>query len=182
VATGLGDATLTISGGGLTCKYAPEGTGAMQSSFFVPASGHAKSPPTPAPVPLPMGLLDFVLVDCDPGATVHFDLVYPAALAPGAQYWKYGPTAAEPSPHWYVLPATVSGNAASFDITDGGLGDDDLAANGIVRDQGGPGGGPGAAAPVPTLGEWAAAVLASLLLATGLAAHRRRRGAARDSL
>jgi hypothetical protein len=41
-----------------------------------------------------------------------------------------------------VLPATIVGNTATFTITDGGIGDDDLVANGTVVDQGGPGGFP----------------------------------------
>jgi hypothetical protein len=39
---------------------------------------------------------------------------------------------------WYVLPATIAGNTATVSITDGGLGDDDLAVNGAIVDPGGP--------------------------------------------
>jgi len=59
--------------------------------------------------------------------------------------------------------------------TDGGLGDDDLAANGTLVDQGGPG-APGAgagAAMVPTLSEWALLLLAALLLLSGWAPRTR---------
>ena len=56
----------------------------------------------------------------------------------GTQYWKYGPTAGNTSPHWYTMPATIVGNTITLSITDGGLGDDDLAVNGAIVDAGGP--------------------------------------------
>jgi hypothetical protein len=57
----------------------------------------------------------------------------------GAQYWKFGPTPGDANPHWYQLPgATLVGNTATFSITDGQIGDDDLTANGTIVDQGGP--------------------------------------------
>jgi hypothetical protein len=103
-------------------------------------------------------------------------ITYPQALAAGTQYWKYGPTAANPAGGWYVMPATIVGSVVTFTITDGGLGDDDLAANGTIVDQGGPGnpGPPGSANAIPTLGEWMLMLLAMLLFASGLAAVRRR--------
>ncbi len=58
-------------------------------------------------------------------------------------------------------------------ITDGGLGDDDLAANGSIVDPGGPGFGP--QAPIPTLSEWAMALIAGLLLMFGMGRLRRER-------
>jgi hypothetical protein len=123
----------------------------------------------------PHGLFDFTLSGCAPGATIAMTIVYPAALPPGTAYWKYGPTPVNTAPHWYVLPATVAGTTATFTITDGSLGDDDLAANGTIVDQGGPG-APGSAAPqqVPTLSEWATLLLAGLMACLGLGAVRRR--------
>jgi hypothetical protein len=93
----------------------------------------------------------------------------------GTQYWKYGPTPGPAAAHWYVLPATITGNTVVFTITDGGLGDDDLLGNGTIVDQGGPGipGPPGSATAIPTLSQWAMALMALLLLAIGM--HRRRR-------
>ncbi len=171
VATGLGDATVTITGGGFACNFASQGTGAAQSAFFIPVTGNAKSPPLgTAPASFPFGLLDFVLLGCDAGSTVSFSITYPVQIPPGAQYWKYGPTAAQPSPHWYVLPVTVSGNTVAFTITDGGLGDDDLTANGVVADQGGPGvGGAATIEQIPTLSQWAVIALAVLLAMSGMA-------------
>jgi hypothetical protein len=159
-AAGTGIATVSFTGGGPSCVFAP------QSAFFIPVSGHAKSPPPPT-TPLltfPHGLLDFVLAGCTPGSTIAFTINYPSALDANAQYWKYGPTPSDTSPHWYALPATISGSTVTFSITDGGLGDDDLAPNGTVADQGGPGIPTAEPVQVPTLSEWALLLLAALIL------------------
>jgi hypothetical protein len=169
-ATGTGNATIAFTGGGPSCSFAPQGNGPLQSAFFIPVTGHPKSPPagTAPSVGFPHGLVDFVLLNCTPGATMSFAITYPSVVPAGAVYWKYGPTASQASPHWYVLPATITGNIATFSITDGGLGDDDLAANGTLVDQGGPG-VPGApdTHQIPTLSEWALILLALVTAALG---------------
>ena len=67
------------------------------------------------------------------------------------------------------------GNAIyTMTLTDGGWGDADGVANGVIVDPQGPGQNP---TDIPTLGEWAAIVLMLLLLALGL----RRLGAARPT-
>jgi YVTN family beta-propeller protein len=167
-ATGSGTITASFTGGGAGCTYT--------TSRFIPLSGDAASPPAgsaPATVTFPHGLFDFTLGSCTPGATITMTITYPAVLPPGTYYWKYGPTPSDAAPHWYVLPSTISGSTVTFSITDGGLGDDDLAANGTIVDQGGPGSG-GAAAAVPTLSEWMMIVLAGLLLMLGMWEMRRR--------
>jgi hypothetical protein len=175
VATGAGLATVTLFGGGAACNFAPQGTGALQSAFFIPVVGSPKSPPAgSAPTTFPFGLLDFVLLACNPGSTVTLSVQFPGTIPPGSVYWKYGPTSAQPAPHWYVLPASIAGNTVTFSITDGGLGDDDLAANGTVVDQGGPGGGLGQRT-VPALDRLALAMLAMTLALSGVALRKRRR-------
>jgi hypothetical protein len=72
-----------------------------------------------------------------------------------------------------VLPANIAGNVATFTITDGGLGDDDLTANGNIVDQGGPG-IPQDVAAIPTLTEWGMLLLALLLLLMAAPSIRRR--------
>jgi len=59
----------------------------------------------------------------------------------GTQYWKYGPTLANTATHWYpILMGDNDGdNVITITLVDGGLGDDDLVANGVIVDQGGPG-------------------------------------------
>jgi hypothetical protein len=165
--TGNGSITASFAGGGATCSFA--------SAAFVPLSAVPASPP--GGLSFPDGLFDFTTTGCTSGSTLAFTITYPAALPAGTVYMKYGATAANPAPHWYALPAVVSGTTVTFSITDGGLGDDDLAANGAVVDQGGPGVPPGSAAsvPVPTLSEWMIASLGLLVLLLGSAGLSRRR-------
>jgi YVTN family beta-propeller protein len=179
-ATASGTATVSFTGGGTNCTFAPQGTGALQSAFFIPLTGSPKSPPSGPPgVTFPHGLLDFVLIACTPGSTVNFTVTYPSVLAAGTLYYKYGPTPGNAAAHWYTLPATIAGNTATFSITDGALGDDDGAADGTIMDQGGPGlpppAGAGAGTAVPTLSEWMLLALATLMMMSGVAVMRRAR-------
>ncbi|MDS4032118.1 MAG: IPTL-CTERM sorting domain-containing protein [Candidatus Contendobacter sp.] len=167
-ATGTGNATATVTGGGNACGFVP--TPQFVAVASVPA-------PPPAGYTFPHGLFSFTLANCNPGETVTLTITYPAApaLPPGTLYWKYGPTPGQPTPHWYMLSATIGGNTASFSITDGGLGDDDLSANRTIVDQGGPG-VPGAGdgtTGIPTLHEWALLLLSALF--GGLLWRARRR-------
>jgi hypothetical protein len=166
-ATGTGIITAEFTGGGPTCAYATV-------AFLAPPPGAGPVPPTAPPgVVFVDGLFDFTTTGCTPGAALQFTITYPGALPSGTVYLKYGPTTANPAPHWYLLPATITGNVVTFTITDGGLGDDDLAANGVVVDQGGPG-VPGAPRQVPTLGAWAAMLLALVLGGIGMRRLRAR--------
>ncbi len=61
-------------------------------------------------------------------------------LLSGTEYWKYGPTPDDGTDHWYSIPVEVTEASLSFELVDGGLGDDDLTANGSIVDQGGAGG------------------------------------------
>jgi len=164
--TGTGTITASFTGGGATCTFT--------RAQFIPLTGDPASPPAgtaPAAYVFPEGLFDFATGGCTPGSTLSFTITYPSALPPGAEYWKYGATAADPAAHWYLLPATISGNTATFSITDGGLGDDDLAANGAIVDPGGPGVPPRS---IPTLSEWSMILLSGLLALLGMVALRRR--------
>jgi hypothetical protein len=167
-ATGSGSITASFTGGGASCGYT--------MSQYIPLASHAASPPTgtaPAGVNFPHGLFNFITSSCATSATLTFTITYQQALPPGTAYWKYGPTAGNISPHWYQLPAVIAGNTATFSITDGGLGDDDLTANGTIVDQGGPGMS-GGAVSIPTLSEWALLSLAGLMGLFGVGAMRRR--------
>jgi hypothetical protein len=175
-ATGSGSITAAFSGGGAACTYTVK--------QYIAVTGHAASPPTgsaPAGLSFPQGLFDFSTSTCTPASTLAFVITYPQALPAGTVYWKYGPTASNTAPHWYQLPASIVGNTASFSITDGGLGDDDLTANGSIVDQGGPG-VPLASTgvtTVPTLSEWAMILMASLMAWVGM---RRVRSSGRSQL
>jgi len=167
-ATGTGNISASFTGGGAGCTFMP-------TPQYIPVSGHPRSPPAgtaPPGIVFPQGLFDFTTTGCTAASTITMTVTYPNPLAAGTQYWKYGPTPTDPVPHWYVLPATIVGNTATFSITDGQLGDDDLVANGTIVDQGGPGAGAGGGGgSIPTLSEWAMMLLALAMMA--FAARRR---------
>jgi hypothetical protein len=75
-----------------------------------------------------------------------------------------------------VLPGvTVNANTVTFSITDGGAGDDNLAPDGQIVDQG----GPGVPTAVPALGAGMLVLLACVLLVAGASCARRRQKAGR---
>ncbi|WP_440106338.1 beta strand repeat-containing protein [Acidovorax sp. BL-A-41-H1] len=142
--TGGGNITASFTGGGAGCVFS--------SAQFIPLTGNAASPPAnsaPQGVQFPHGLFDFATTGCTPGSTLQFTITYPTGLPGNVQYWKYGPTPTNAAPHWYTLGAGIAGSVVTFSITDGALGDDNLAADGQVIDAGGPGVGPGALTAVP---------------------------------
>jgi hypothetical protein len=162
-ATGTGTATVDLTGGTATCGF---------SSFaFLPVSGAVGSPGTPPQgVTFPQGLFGFALGPvCATGGTVTITIHYPSPLPIGTQYWKFGPTPGNTTPHWYTIPATISGNTVMFTVTDGGLGDDDVTANGVIVDQGGPGVRevPQTTAAIPAVDRSMLALLAALLAVAG---------------
>jgi parallel beta-helix repeat protein len=91
------------------------------------------------------GLFSFNITGLTSGATVTVTLEFPIAVPVGVQYWKYGPTPDNPTGHWYQLPMgdDDGDNVITITLVDGGLGDDDLTANGVIVDPGGPGNSPG---------------------------------------
>lgn len=171
---GPGTLSATVAGGGSgTWAFTTTGNGPGQTAGFIPTTGHPKSPPSalPSGYRFPWGLFDFSLVGGQAGSSATVTVTYPDMLPADAVYWKYGPTpagyhcsgAACAVPHWYVMPGVVfSGNTATFTITDGGVGDDDLSANGMIIDQGGPG-IPVVTQAVPGLAGGALAALVALL-------------------
>jgi hypothetical protein len=111
-----GDATLTTTAGGF---------------LHVKRTALPASPPPPAGVQFPYGLLSFDIVNLpSPGAsatvTVHLN-------APVAQYWKL-----QHGVWTQLTDATINGNDVRFTLTDGGVGDADGVANGTIVDPGGP--------------------------------------------
>ena len=140
----------------------PAACGFASYSFDALPTGASAPPPG---YRLPYGAFQFTTNAQCGGGPVSFTLSYPDAVPANAQYHKFGPTPTNESPAWYAMPGiSISGNSLTFQITDGQLGDDDLTANGIIVD----GGGLTVPLPVdvnaiPTLGEWALALLTVLL-------------------
>jgi hypothetical protein len=167
-ATSSGFAQVTMQGGGPICGFT--------RAAFIPAVGNPLSPPVDSAPPGTLfldGLIYFVTSGCVPGSTLTFVLTLPRNVPPGTEYWKYGPTPGNVTPHWYVIPSSIFGNRITFTITDGGLGDDDLTVNGTIVDQGGPG-SPASPAGIPTLLTWTKLALGLLLLAIGMIEVRAR--------
>jgi hypothetical protein len=130
----------------------------------------------------PHGFFSFNITGLTLGQTVTVTITLPSAVPVGTQYWKYGPTVANPTPHWYQVPMgdNDGDNVIMITLQDGGLGDDDLNANGVIVDQGAPG-NPGAVgwetypiSKVRVLLPWIA-LGAAILAGASLLVLRRRR-------
>jgi hypothetical protein len=118
----------------------------------------------PPRVTLPHGAVSLRLTDGTPGSNATVVLTYPQDLPAGTRYYKYGPTADNPTDHWYAYPgAVISGNTITLTLTDGGAGDSDLSVNGIIDDPGGPAWITQDVAPIPTLPQWAMMLLAGIM-------------------
>jgi parallel beta-helix repeat protein len=96
-------------------------------------------PPNPE-IEFPFGVFSFNISNLDIGQTINISIELPQELPPEARYWKFGRTISDPTPHWYEIPMEISPDNRSIKIqlTDGGLGDDDLTANGEIVDPGAP--------------------------------------------
>lgn len=89
----------------------------------------------------PYGLLAFTISGLGSGQTINVTITLPQNLSQTARYWNYGATSEIQTPHWYRIPiASNNGdNVITIQLQDGGIGDDDLKANGIITSAGGPG-------------------------------------------
>lgn len=137
----------------------------------------------PEGMSFPFGVVSLQLHGGEEGQSATVELTYPEALPTDAKYYKFGKTADNASDHWYEYPnATISGNKVVLSLVDGQTGDDDLSANGVIRDPGGVAvkGATGSASlqPVPTLDHAALMLLSGGL---GLLAWRRKRLAQRSA-
>lgn len=102
------------------------------------------TPPPGAPqgVAFATGLFAFDIEDLEPGATVHVTLTLPSNTGMDA-YYKYGPEAGQPTPHYYRFDfdgstgAQLGANAVTLTLVDNGRGDSDARA-GRISDPGAP--------------------------------------------
>ncbi|QIL82637.1 DUF3616 domain-containing protein [Diaphorobacter sp. HDW4A] len=108
---------------------------------FAGNSAGAASPSALPPLPtgyrfvLPSGF-GFVLAGGAANGAANVTWQWPQAVPNGAMLWKFGPTKANPAPHWYDVNGQLNAarTSGSFSITDGSDGDEDLLANGVIVD------------------------------------------------
>ncbi|MCD4780029.1 MAG: tandem-95 repeat protein [Candidatus Omnitrophica bacterium] len=117
--------------------YFGSSSGAIEDLTAIPANAYGAPPEG---VNLEYGLFSFNITGITPGGAVTITLEFPDNLPVGTEYWKYGATLTDSNPHWYEIPVgdDDGDNVITIILTDGGLGDDDLAANGVIVDDGGP--------------------------------------------
>ena len=155
--TGTGLFTATVSGGGASCTFNPHATRLLPAQGLGVALGS---------ILLPHGAFDFELTGCTPGGEVTIVTTWPD-LRGITGYLKYGVTPGSGGRKAWYPPANlrISGNTVTYTIRDGALGDDDLQANGVIRDPGGPVimAAPASAQAIPSL-DWRALILLSALL------------------
>ncbi|GAB4277226.1 MAG: hypothetical protein Kow0080_28050 [Candidatus Promineifilaceae bacterium] len=129
--------TFRSTSGNYVTLVAPNGVSLQNIQSITPPT----APPTG--VTLPQGVIGFTATGITPGGSITVTMTFHSGSVP-AGYWKYGPTAADPSDHWYdfaydgTTGAEISGQTVTLHLKDGGLGDGDLAANGEIVDPGGP--------------------------------------------
>ncbi|MEA2051780.1 MAG: choice-of-anchor U domain-containing protein [Euryarchaeota archaeon] len=83
------------------------------------------------------GFFSFNITGLTPGQTVVVTLTLPDNVPVGTQYWKYHVDEGG----WIRIPmgSDDGDNMLTITLVDGGLGDDDCVADGVIVDQGGPG-------------------------------------------
>jgi len=84
----------------------------------------------------PHGFFSFKITGLTVGQTVNVTIVFPSNIPVTVQYWKY-----HTPEGWYQIPirSNDGDNIIIIQLTDGGIGDDDGVANGVIVDAGGPG-------------------------------------------
>jgi len=151
---------------------------AATNSWVIDTANSAGFVPAPTSFGLPPGvsafkhgLFDVRLITGAAGSSTTITITYPEALPAGTVYWKYGPTASEPAPHWYPYDASkavISPDRMSITLTltDNADGDDAYTTDSVIEDPGAPASpadAPTVAASIPTLSDWALIILSALL-------------------
>jgi uncharacterized delta-60 repeat protein len=124
----------------------PDGQVLANVQTINPADLRGDAPP--AGLVFPMGLFSFEVLGVAPGATTQVTLDENPPTGLGFSYWKFGPSAQDPTPHWYPFSFNTatqigpifdpSGNPIVLRLGDGQDGDEDQVANGVIIDPGGP--------------------------------------------
>jgi len=101
----------------------------------------ADSPPG---VQWPFGFINFTITGVSPGGSAVVQLNLPTGTTINT-YYKYGKTPGNAIPHWYeflydgTTGAEINGNIITLHFVDGGRGDNDITANGVIIDPSSPG-------------------------------------------
>jgi hypothetical protein len=117
--------------------YFGSSSGAINDLTAIPGDAHGTPP---VGVNLEYALFSFNVTGITPGDNVTITLTFPENLPADTEYWKYGKTADNPTDHWYEITVgdNDGDNVITITLRDGGMGDDDLTANGVIVDDGGP--------------------------------------------
>ena len=98
----------------------------------------------PSDVEFPYGFFEFTIHGMNAGDAIDVKLYFPTGSTFDT-YYKFGPTPGNNTDHWYEFlddgqtGAKINGNVITLHFVDGKKGDDDLKADGIIIDVGGPG-------------------------------------------
>ena len=103
---------------------------------------------TPSGVQFPVGFVDFNIHGLAVGGSTTLTLTLPAGVTAN-DYYQYGPTADNPTSHWYeflydgqtgatFIPQSDGSTEIMLYYVDGQRGDSDLLANGQIVDPGAP--------------------------------------------
>ncbi len=97
----------------------------------------------PAGAEFPWGFFDFTIDGLDQGEAIIIKLTLHEA-DPVGKYYKYSMTPDNRTLHWYDFTydgqtgAEINGNVVTLHFVDGLRGDDDITANGTIKEPGGP--------------------------------------------
>ncbi len=98
---------------------------------------------TPADAEFPFGFFDFSIDGLEPGEAVNVTMILHNGTSI-TKYYKYGITPDNLTPHWYEFMfngqtgAEINGNVITLHFVDGLRGDEDITANGSIKEPGGP--------------------------------------------
>ncbi|MGD8833724.1 MAG: InlB B-repeat-containing protein [Desulfobacteraceae bacterium] len=112
------------------------------------AQGNPHPGDSPGWADFPYGFFKFTITGIAPGGATRLILHLPdnATTSDLDSYYKYGPLPNDPTDQWYrfkyesslQVGAVFNGSTVTLHLIDGEMGDDDLTADGIIRDVGGP--------------------------------------------
>jgi hypothetical protein len=128
----------TATGGYVTLESAGRTTLTLVTTVENPSPGDV-----PQGVAFPLAFFEFSVNGIGAGATTSVGLFVPEGIELNS-YYKYGPTLQNNTPHWYefmydgTTGAEILQDRILLHFVDGQRGDDDLSADGEIREPGGP--------------------------------------------